>query len=51
MGELSGSEHPVAGAGSSAAPRAATPEVNVLPPPPLRIAPDTYSRNWWIGRV
>jgi len=20
-------------------------------PPPLRIAPDTYSRNWWIARV
>jgi len=47
MAGISGSEHPVAGAGSPSAARVDA----VLPPPPLRIAPDTYSRNWWIARA
>jgi len=47
MQETPGSEHPVAGAGSAMTRIGDGP----LATPPLRIAPDTYSRNWWIARA
>jgi glycosyltransferase involved in cell wall biosynthesis len=47
MGGTSGSEHPTAGAGSPTAARSGPAALA----PPLRIAPDTYSRNWWIARA
>ena len=44
MPGTSGAEHPTTGTPSAAA-------GTVASAPPLRIAPDTYSRNWWIARA
>jgi glycosyltransferase involved in cell wall biosynthesis/SAM-dependent methyltransferase len=45
MPGTSGAEHPISGT-----PSAAT-AASLACAPPLRIAPDTYSRNWWIARA
>ena len=45
MPGTSGAEHPTTGTPPSPASGA------VVSAPPLRIAPDTYSRNWWIARA